>query len=427
MSISLIAISAAISFCPRAGMSRTLYVAMPGWSGNVAPYTNWSNAATNVQWAVDLATNGDTVVVSNGTYYLTNEIRIIKTNLVISGKTGNPADVILDGNNYSGKPVTNRCVYINGMVIFEGFTVANGRALGKSATFNGYGGGINLYAGISTVRNCIVTGNIALSNGTSQAGGGGIAICYGTNYMEKCDIHNNCVEGRGAGVNLYTHGKGTISHCTISNNWADTNNPYSAGGGVALASANAMYSCIVSSNLALSGGGVFCDAGGYVRGCLLRDNYAITRGGGAVQWILTQGALENCTIVNNTCEGQGGGLLMRDGLLCANSIICSNSAASGNDIYNWFAANTNCYWYCNVPAPLPVNQGNSTSDPLFAGWSSGDFSLHKDSPCINTATNLDWMSNVTALEGRRWFGWFSSRAERGAYVFLPDGSLFIGR
>lgn len=426
VSIFLYAVSAAICFYPYDGLARTMYVAMPGYSGNVPPYTNWSDAATNVQLAVDLATNGDTIVVSNGTYYLTNEIRIIKTNLVICGKTGNPADVILDGHNYPGKPVTNRCVYVNGNVIIDGFSITNGRALGQTSTFNGYGGGIHLYDGISTVRNCIVAGNIAFSNEATQAGGGGIGISYGTNYIEQCDIHNNGVEGRGGGVIFYRYTESTMSRCTISNNWADTNNPYSSGGGVALTSANAIYSCIVSSNLALQGGGVFFDAGGYLRGCLLRDNYSYTRGGGASQWIMTMGAMENCTIVNNTCGGNGGGLFMRDGF-CVNSIICSNSAVSGNDIYNYFAANTNRYWYCNVPATLPINQGNDVRDPLFTGWLAGDVTLRKGSPCINTATNLDWMPNVADLEGHRWLGWFSKQAERGVYVFIPEGALFSVR
>ena len=46
---------------------RTLYVVKDNTNAS-APYTNWYTAATNIQAAIDVATNGDTVLVTNGVY-----------------------------------------------------------------------------------------------------------------------------------------------------------------------------------------------------------------------------------------------------------------------------------------------------------------------------------------------------------------------
>src|ERR1035437_4128236 len=67
------------------------YVVAPGTPGgtNVGPYTGWTTAATQIQWAVDAAVvAGDTVWVSNGVYMLTNQI--VVTNAITLRSTNGP-------------------------------------------------------------------------------------------------------------------------------------------------------------------------------------------------------------------------------------------------------------------------------------------------------------------------------------------------
>lgn len=48
------------------GLARTNYVALDGL--HIPPFTNWLTAATNIQDAVDVARDGDVVLVSSGVY-----------------------------------------------------------------------------------------------------------------------------------------------------------------------------------------------------------------------------------------------------------------------------------------------------------------------------------------------------------------------
>ena len=112
-------------------LATNVYVAAPGSVTPAIPYTNWTMAATNIQDAVDaIVTNGGNYVfVSNGTYYLTNQIVITKGITLQSWNQGvlDPTNTVIHGNNYDGKPVTNRCVYMNHpLARLVGFTLTQG-------------------------------------------------------------------------------------------------------------------------------------------------------------------------------------------------------------------------------------------------------------------------------------------------------------
>ena len=62
---------AALTLCLSAGVARAevLYVWKDNPSAPVPPYTGgWDSAATNIQDAVDAASAGDTILVTNGVY-----------------------------------------------------------------------------------------------------------------------------------------------------------------------------------------------------------------------------------------------------------------------------------------------------------------------------------------------------------------------
>jgi hypothetical protein len=199
--VLLVAFILALYCFPPTAPARDIYVSLNG--ANSYPFTNWSMAATNIQWAVNAGSNDDTIWISNGIYYLTNQITVT-SNLYICG-TGGTA--VINGNN------AYRCFYCSAgatatlarLVITRGYTINNG-------------GGVYLTAVGSMLRDCIVSENFASSNG------GGVFVENGT--VRDCLIRNNVAQ-RGGGI--CRSNISVVSSCTIVSNYA---NGAGEGGGV---------------------------------------------------------------------------------------------------------------------------------------------------------------------------------------------------
>lgn len=253
----------------------THYVATNGW--HIAPYTNWPTAATNIQDAVNAASNGDEVLVTNGMYVLSSQI-LITNGITVRGVNG-AANTTVDGNN------SNRC-----------FTLTHNNAVVKDLTITrgwvgDYGGGVDLWNG-SRAENCVIVSNTSVTNG------GGVSVCIGSS-VQDCLIMSNSA---GVGGGVYCIGQGYIQNCTISGNQA-TN---SDGGGVYFYfGGGVMEDCLIAGNTAESwGGGVVCRWGGTVRNCTISGNSAKDAFGGVRLW--DGGTVENCTITQNCATNTAG-------------------------------------------------------------------------------------------------------------------------
>lgn len=141
------------------------YVTPPGGYGtNNPPYTNWADAATNIQWALDVSTNGETVWVTNGAYCITNQIMI--TNRITLRSMNGRSNTLV----YADWPTyTTRCFYVSRTGTLDGFTISNGHW----CVSNDYNGGGGAFATNAIIRNCYFVNNVC-SNGAVLHGGGGV-------------------------------------------------------------------------------------------------------------------------------------------------------------------------------------------------------------------------------------------------------------
>ena len=141
------------------------YVSLAGSNDVGNNYNTWAGAATQIQWAVNVATNTEYVCVSNGTYYLTNQIVI--TNAITLYSLKGRDTTIINGNFPA---YSNRCLWVSNInALVAGFTITNGY---RDSTNDGYGGGVFLAGGC--ISNCIITGNTVTNYLVRYGGGGGV-------------------------------------------------------------------------------------------------------------------------------------------------------------------------------------------------------------------------------------------------------------
>ena len=320
------------------GPAPTYYVARNGQTP-VSPYTNgWASAASNIQDAVYSMSgiSGITILVSNGVYMLTNQITV--DNFTIRSYNNGALDrdgTIINGNYPN---VTNRCFYLNdASAVVEGFTITNGFAPTITTVSGGqHGGGVYIAAG--TLRDCLVTGNMA-----TNGGGGGVYATGANSLITNCDIIGNNADAASPGGNRTVYGGGAMLqssaqmwNCRVNFNHArDYNGNYCNGGGVGISAGAAVYnSAIISNTMNLTGGhadggGIFT-AGGTVRNCLITGNSASQAGGIFAGGGMTY--LDNCTIDANSGNGIYAGYGSAVGLVVGmkNTICYSNTLSYFN-------------------------------------------------------------------------------------------------
>ncbi len=363
---------------------RIIYV-KTGGSGDGG---SWTTALGDVQAAIDAASSGDSVWIATGTYYPSTVRELegaelfgysfeLKDGVSLYGgfkgnetalserrmrKNGGDAwdfsypTVLSQSEGEVGGVIRSGETPLTAPVILDGLVIQNGQAVGSGV--DGMGGGVQAM-GLITIRNCLITGNLARDGGGLALGGGAT--------VESCGIFDNeLIEegwgGKGGGLYLFGDGNLVIGSI-VADNGVVEGGVQNGGGIYAVGNGDVMHCTIVGNCAMREGGGVWCEGDVEVSNSIIWGN--------APSLVQANGAQENFICCAIEAGGPGVGIipLMSDN--CGNKGISSNENLVGS------------YYICFV-------------DPIGRNFRLGDgsYAINRALPGVNgvDATGKDLQS-----------------------------------
>jgi hypothetical protein len=355
---------------------------------------------TTIQQGINAASEGDTVIVKDGTYTGVNN-----TNLDFGG-----ASILLQAENQFGAIIdcqhtdnTRAFSFHSGedtTSVVEWFRIENGAHVN--------GGGVSCVSGSSPIfQSCVLSGNEALD-------GGAVYADDASPIFRSCDFVGNLAlqGGQGGGGAYATNSSIRFRFCYFEDNDCGMGG---YGGGIHLADLPGLtegpviqYSGFTGCGVQNFGGAIYCkDIAPFIVKCSFWDNGA-PFGGGGICCDGASPAIQNCTIVRSNSLGNGSGIYC--GQIEAagpsfptitNTIVAFGLGGTG--LACGFSDNptiTHCVVFGNAGGDdlCGNHSDNIFYDPLFCDAGANDFTLCEDSQCL--PGNNPW----SELVGANWSG-----------------------
>ena len=362
-----------------------------------------------IQAGINAATDGDEVVVADGTYTGADN-----KNLDFGGKaitvrsaSGDPETCIIDceedGRGFYFHSGETRTAVVDGLTITNGLVVEdNGGGIccvGSGPTIincvlsandaeQGSGGGIHSEGGSPLIKDCRFDDCHCYLVFFDGYGGGGVYCVGGTpeiigNFFTGCSASVYCPDGGGAIGFLETD-------IVIRGNDILNCDAHGGGGGIAgrdsqvEISHNVIAQCF---GFHVAGGLALWDSSGRLSQNLITDNETHLWGGGVYISGSSNIEIAFCTIADNAVSWPeyygGGGVYVSSSseTLIHHCIVWGNTAPEGEQIYV-DEPGVATVGYCDVQGGWS-GDGNIDDQPLFADPEGGDYRLTAGSPCLD--------------------------------------------
>lgn len=268
---------------------------------------NVPDSQSTIQAGIDVAVNGDTVMVNTGTYVENINFKgkniVVGSKFLISGDTAFISQTIIDGNKKNTVVLFEQGE--NDAAILTGFTITNGK--GRQDPPN-----ILPADFISGGITCLNNSNPKLTHlkiiGNSAPKGGGISVRNSNPELENVVVYDNQADNSGGGIYCYDNANPVFRNMNIYNNKSN----FHGGGIYGIQSSITCNNVFINKNVSNDGGGICC-------------------------WDDMNLILENTSIAKNTAFERGGGVYGYNSNIIFNSTnrcnIYLNYSGRGSDLY----------------------------------------------------------------------------------------------
>jgi predicted outer membrane repeat protein len=390
--------------------------------------TNWQDAFTTFQLALDNAGYGNEIWVAEGSYSPTKTIHNISTDSNYAfylknetsyyggfPSTGNPAfsdrnpDIYKTELNGKGRYYVLYNIYLENNVIIDGFEIINA----NNISTNSQGAGIYNNLCSAVFKNCKIYQNNAydgagiinsnsnpkfenceISKNTAKSKGGALYNLNSDVYFKNCTFREN--KSNIGGSSYDYNSKSIYINCKFLNNSGSSYGLQIYSDSSTSAYTNCEFDNKLNTRNAINDGGCFYlnKSNITLKNCTV-TNHNVNNLGGFIYSLNSNSLIVNSTIYDNYSRN-GGGIYIEGGKSeIQNSILCRNrmhlTEGKGQEIYNKsgiVSIKNSCFLYDSINILGNIEKINCIhQNPQFRLRLKDPMALKNSSPCIDAGQN----------------------------------------